>query len=33
MRMTSPTGSMIGGLAARLLSNLRNGHNLIEAMM
>ena len=31
--MTSPTGSMLGGLASRLLANLRNGHNLIEAMM
>ncbi|MCC7372137.1 MAG: zinc-dependent metalloprotease [Chloroflexi bacterium] len=31
--LTSPAGTVIGGLAARLLSNLRNGHNLIEAMM
>jgi coenzyme F420 biosynthesis associated uncharacterized protein len=31
--LTSPAGSMIGGLASRLLSNLRNGHNFIEAMM
>jgi len=31
--MTSPSGSVIGGLASRLLSNLRNGHNIIEAMM
>jgi coenzyme F420 biosynthesis associated uncharacterized protein len=31
--LTSPAGSVIGGLAARMLANLRNGHNLIEAMM
>ncbi|MGE3271437.1 MAG: zinc-dependent metalloprotease [Chloroflexota bacterium] len=31
--LTSPASSVIGGLASRLLVNLRNGHNLIEAMM
>jgi coenzyme F420 biosynthesis associated uncharacterized protein len=31
--LTSPAGSVLGGVAARLLANLRNGHNLIEAIM
>jgi coenzyme F420 biosynthesis associated uncharacterized protein len=31
--LTNPASSMIGGLASRLLSNLRNGHNIIEAIM
>lgn len=31
--LTSPAGSMLGGVASRLLANLRNGQNLIEAMM
>jgi coenzyme F420 biosynthesis associated uncharacterized protein len=31
--LTSPAGSMLGGVASRLLVNLRNGHNLIEAIM
>jgi coenzyme F420 biosynthesis associated uncharacterized protein len=31
--LTSPAGSFVGGLAQRLYANLRNGHNLIEAMM
>lgn len=31
--LTNPTGSVIGGLAARLLANLRNGHSIIESMM
>jgi len=30
---TSPTGSVLGGMAQRLVVNLRSGHNLIEAMM
>ncbi len=31
--MTSPSGGVLAGLAARLVGNLRSGHNLIEAMM
>lgn len=31
--LTSPAGSMVGGLASRMLTNLRNGHNIIEAIM
>src|SRR3954465_8366962 len=31
--LASPTGSVLGGLAARLVANLRNGQSLIEAMM
>ncbi len=31
--LASPAGSVFGGVAARLLANLRNGHNLIEAIM
>jgi len=31
--LTNPAGSVLGGVAARLLANLRNGHNLIEAIM
>ena len=31
--LASPAGSVLGGLTSRLLANLRNGHNLIEAMM
>jgi coenzyme F420 biosynthesis associated uncharacterized protein len=31
--LTSPTGSVLGGLAARLVVNLRNGHSVIESMM
>ena len=31
--LTSPAGSVLGGVASRLLVNLRNGHNLIEAIM
>jgi putative hydrolase len=31
--LASPAGSMLGGVASRLLVNLRNGHNLIEAIM
>jgi coenzyme F420 biosynthesis associated uncharacterized protein len=31
--LTSPAGNMLGGVASRLVVNLRNGHNLIEAIM
>jgi coenzyme F420 biosynthesis associated uncharacterized protein len=31
--LASPAGNVLGGLAQRLVVNLRNGHNLIEAMM
>ena len=31
--LTSPAGSVLGGLASRLVANLRNGHSLIESMM
>ncbi len=31
--LTSPTGSVLGGLASRLVVNLRNGHSVIESMM
>ena len=31
--LASPTGSVLGGLASRLVVNLRNGQSLIEAMM
>jgi len=31
--LTSSSGSVLGGVATRLVVNLRNGHNLLEAMM
>jgi coenzyme F420 biosynthesis associated uncharacterized protein len=31
--LTNPSGGVLGGLASRLLVNVRNGHSLIESMM
>jgi coenzyme F420 biosynthesis associated uncharacterized protein len=31
--LTNPSGGVLGGLASRLMVNIRNGHSLIESMM